>query len=659
MSGEAGYAGKILRVDLSSGRLTDSPTRDYADRFIGGRGIAAKIYWDEVSPNINPFDPENPLIFVTGPLAGFSGLAGSRWQICGKSPSVEQFYYANAGGSWGAWLKFAGYDGVVIQGKSDKLVYLFIQDGTVEIKDASALQGKSCIETREILKRELGSDVRVVAIGPAGENMVTFATLIADEDSSASAGFGAVAGSKKLKAIVVRGSSKAKAANPERLQELTKYVRKLTKEPTRLPPWIYPPWSQNKQICYSCPSGCIRSLFELQGKKKKHMCVSIMTYQEPAAKYYKDQKSELTGVSYFGVPHTKAAFVANELCDEYGLDTVVVYPLVMWIEKCKEAGILTDANTGMPLSKFGSLEFIEVMLRKIAFRDGFGDALAQGIYAAADIVGSGAKELITDYVCDKAGRWNQYDGRLYITTGLFSAMEPRQPIQQLHDISLLIMYWLTWVKKVGESFASSDVIRAIAKRFWGSEVAADFSTYEGKALAAKMIQDRAYAKESLILCDFLWPIQYDYDSDDHVGDPTIESKLFSAITGKEVDEKGLYRIGERIFNLQRAILAREGHKGRESDILPEVFYTKPLEESSPLGEASLLTASGTWVPGRGGEALSKSGCVVDREKFEEMKDEYYQLRGWNVATGLQTKAKLEELGLEGIIEDLEQRGLIM
>ncbi len=596
-------------------------------------------------------DPENRLIFVTGPLAGFSGLGGSRWEICGKSPSAEQFCYGNAGGSWGAWLKFAGYDGLVIQGKSDKLVYLFIQDGAVEIRDASALQGKGCIETRDILKRELGSDVRVAAIGPAGENMVAFATFLADEDSCVSHGFGAIAGSKNLKAIAVRGKKKAKAANPEKLQELTKYVRKLTKEPTRIPLWMYPPWSQNKQICYGCASGCFRSEFEFEGRKKKYFCAVIFTYQLPAAKYYKDQKSEHVGGSYFGMPHTKAAFIASELCDEYGLDALVIFPLVNWIEKCKEAGILTDENTGMPLSKFGSLEFIEVMLRKIAFREDFGDTLAQGIYTTADIVGGGARELIADSVCDKEGVFTQYDGRLYITTGLLSAMEPRQPIQQLHDISLLVTQWIMWIKKMEKSFVSIDVIRAIAKRFWGSEVAADFSTYEGKALAVKMVQDRAYAKESLILCDFLWPVQWNYYSDDHVGDPTIESKLLSAVTGREVDEKGLYRIGERIFNLQRAILAREGHKGRESDILPEAFYT------IPFGEAPVM-ASMDLAPGRDGEVLSKMGSVVDREKFEKMKDEYYQLRDWDVATGLQTKAKLKEVGLEDIIEELDQRGLI-
>ncbi|MGB2854935.1 MAG: aldehyde ferredoxin oxidoreductase N-terminal domain-containing protein, partial [Dehalococcoidia bacterium] len=165
MTEQHGYAGKILTVDLSSGSMTDLPTADYADRFLGGRGIAAKIYWDEVSPDVEAFAPENRLLFMTGPLAGFSGIAGSRWTVCGKSPATnpEHFSYTNMGGSWGAQLKFAGYDGIVIKGESDRPIYLSIQDGVAEIRDASALWGQSTVEARETLKTELGSSVRVVA----------------------------------------------------------------------------------------------------------------------------------------------------------------------------------------------------------------------------------------------------------------------------------------------------------------------------------------------------------------------------------------------------------------------------------------------------------------------------------------------------------------
>jgi len=193
VTGQYAYAGKILRVDLSSGKITSVPTAEYADRFLGGRGIAAKIYWDEVPANVKAFDPENRIIFVTGPLAGIGGLSGSRWQVCGKAPAMypEEFSYCNLGGRWGWQLKCAGYDALVIVGKSEKPVYLFIQDDKVEIRDASSLWGKSTVETRETLKSEFGSNFAVVACGPAGENLVSYAIILADNDASGSSGFGA------------------------------------------------------------------------------------------------------------------------------------------------------------------------------------------------------------------------------------------------------------------------------------------------------------------------------------------------------------------------------------------------------------------------------------------------------------------------------------
>ncbi|MEE8372760.1 MAG: aldehyde ferredoxin oxidoreductase N-terminal domain-containing protein, partial [Dehalococcoidia bacterium] len=227
-----GYAGKILRVDLSSGVVSNVQTSDYADTFLGGRGIAAKIYWDEMLPDVGPFDPESRLMFMIGPLAGFPGFGGSRWTVCGKSPLTvpEQFSYSNFGGSWGARLKSSGFDGIVVQGKSDKPVYLFVRDGAAEIRDASQLRGKRTVEVRDILKGELGGSVSSVACGPAGENRVAFAGLLADNDATGSCGFGAVMGSKNLKAIAVAGSGKAAPANPERLDELRRLVRDLKRD---------------------------------------------------------------------------------------------------------------------------------------------------------------------------------------------------------------------------------------------------------------------------------------------------------------------------------------------------------------------------------------------------------------------------------------------
>ncbi|MFC1969152.1 aldehyde ferredoxin oxidoreductase N-terminal domain-containing protein [Chloroflexota bacterium] len=642
--GASGYTGKILKVDLSNGKIGELSTLDYTDRFLGGRGIAARIYWDEVPPEARPFDPDNRLIFITGPLAGFPGLAGSRWQICGKSPvSVnESFSYANLGGSWGAQLKFAGYDGLVIQGKADKPVYILIRDSNIEIKDASFLWGKSTVETQEELKTIHGKGTRVAATGPAGENLVPLAIVLADEDAVGSGGFGAVMGSKNLKAVAVQGSGKVTAASPERLEELKKYVRELRRDAPSADacglsaPFLKENPRLKKTACWGCISGCSRAIYQaLDGKTGKFMCQPPWLYRDLAMKYYGEEND---------VP-----FYAVRLCDEYGFDATAIQALLIWLRRCVRKGIIKDGDLGLPTSEMGSLEFIEALFKKISVREGIGEILADGAVKAAAVMGKGAEEQLRGDIY-RTGHWYPYGPRLYMLTGLLYATEPRIPIQQLHEVSFVIHEWIDWYNRVPGSFVSTDILRAIVRRFFGDETTFDFSTYEGKARAAQCIQDREYAKECSILCDFSWPMRYVKGSDDHIGDPTVEGEVLSAVTGKEIDEAGLSRLGERVFNLQRAILVREGRKGREGDTIPENDYTIPLkiEFGNPDG----------ILPGKDGEVISRNGMVVDRGKFEQMKDEYYQLRGWDVKTGLQKREKLEELELSDVVAELDSRGLL-
>jgi aldehyde:ferredoxin oxidoreductase len=216
-------------------------------------------------------------------------------------------------------------------------------------------------------------------------------------------------------------------------------------------------------------------------------------------------------------------------------------------------------------------------------------------------------------------------------------------------VGLPVLLWVARTMGVegimpGENYMTSDVLRAIAKKFWGGEIAADFSTYEGKALSAVRIQNRQYAKESLILCDFSWPIIHSPKTTDHVGDTALESRICSAVTGMTMDEGSLLSLGERVFNLQRSVLSREGRKGREHDTLDEFNFTIPLK--AEFGNPDCL------VPGKNGEVFSRKGMVVDRSEFEKMKDAYYAYRGWDVPTGLQTRTKLEALGLADIAEAL-------
>jgi aldehyde:ferredoxin oxidoreductase len=469
--------------------------------------------------------------------------------------------------------------------------------------------------------------------------MVPFATVLADDDASGTSGFAAVMGSKNLKAIAVQGSGKITVSNRERLRELTKYLRGLVKGGGVTPPTLgVPPFpaKKRKQACFGCIAGCLRMTFEADnGDRGKFMCQQSGMYIEPAMEYYKEW--------------TEVPFQASRLCDRYGLDTMVLQPLINWLHRCEQEGILTDDETGIPISKYGSLEFIESIIKKISLRQGFGDILAQGIVKAADFIGKGSDRLIGDLVLPKTGEEWVYDPRMFITAGLFYATEPKRPIQHLHEISWLIAQWVAWMNGAERAYVSGDVVRGVAKRFWGSEIAADFSTYEGKALAAKKIQDRQYLKESLILCDYAWPIAHSWSSEGHMGDPSVESKIYFAVVGKDMDEEGLYEIGERIFNIQRAILVREGHRGKESDSLPEFNYSIPLKFTPHNPEC--------LVPGISGEPISRKGAVVDRSEFDKMRSEYYSLRDWDIKSGLQTVSKLDHLGLRDVGEYLAKKKL--
>ena len=634
MAQQYGYAGRMLRVDLTAASTAEVSTSDYAGRFLGGRGIAAKIYWDEVSPEAQAFDEGNRLIFALGPLAGIPLLGGSRWGVFGKSPLSlsDRFCYSNLGGQWGAALKFAGYDGLVFHGKSDRPVYLFLHDGIVDIKDASPLWGKGARQTRDVLKHELGKEARVVTIGPAGENRVTTATLLADGDASGSGGLGAVMGSKRLKAIVIKsGKKEIRVAEPERLRNITDTLRGLGRGNVLV--WGMDFMAQGQKTkkapCYGCLGNCVRVNYVADnGLKGKFMCQSRFFYLPMALEFYLEEND---------VP-----FHATKLCDEFGLDTWALQSTIEWLVRCYRAGILSEEDVGLPMSKVGSLEFIETLVKSISRREGFGDVLAGGLERAAQTFGEKGMLQIK--------HTNPYDPRLYITNALLFPFEPREPIQQIHEVGLTLAQWASWAKGVEGAHISSEVLRGIARRFWGGEAAADFSTCEGKALAAKKIQDRQYVKESLMLCDWMFPLLDIPNSEDHIGDPALESKIVSAVLGNDLDEASLNRIGERVLNLQRAILAREGHRGRPDDRLPDEWHTSPLE--THVADPDCL------APGKNGEPISRVGAVVERQAFERMKDEYYQLRGWDVATGRQTEEKLREMQLDDIAHGLRQRGLI-
>jgi aldehyde:ferredoxin oxidoreductase len=635
-----GYTGHVLKIDLSTGVTTLLSTAEYADRFIGGRGLAAKLYWDMVPPRTKAFDPDNCLICTTGPVAGFPGFAGSRWQVCGKSfrGNAEVFSYGNLGGKWGVALKETGYDALVVHGQAEKPVYIFIDNGMVHLKDATYLWGKTTFDTTHTLKTQHGQGVSVLTIGPAAENMISFATIFAEEGASGSGGLGAVMGAKKLKAVVVAGNQKPRAAHPDKVRDLASRIRKIIKiAPYDRTMWAVPGRSK-LHICYGCGLGCGRHVYPGEkGRKYKSFCQATEVYYGPGPI---DEE-----------PRTEAHLLGTRLCDGYGLDTAVLYGMILWIASSYGDNLITEKQIGLPLSKIGTPEFIEDLIHKIIYKKGFGRILAGGTIRAADYLGGKAKERIGYYVGTQNSETKDYDPRLMPVTALLYATEPRRPIQQLHEPLSYLRRWLEWARGEGDRSFTSDHFRRLAEKRWGNAIAADFTTLEGKAQAAIKIQERAYVKESLILCDLSWMGVWAKYLGDNLDQPALENQIYSAITGHETDEAGMNRIGSRLYNMQRAVQIRHGWPGRQGDRLMAYYHRQPLKRDELFCDPECI------VPGKDGEIADVTGTVVDKDNFEKMKSEFYYLRGWDAESGLPTKAVLEDLDLKDVAEDLASCGL--
>jgi aldehyde:ferredoxin oxidoreductase len=642
-----GWTGKMLRVDLTSGETQHVPTEGLAERFIGGRGFTAKTYWDEVSTETDALSPESPLMIMTGPLAGTPALAASRWFISGKSPLLypDQYGLGSVGGSLGVELKNAGFDGIIISGKAVKPSYLYVTDGKAEVRDAGGLWGLGTRETLQKIHGEHDDRTQVACIGPAGENKVRLALAMSDNGACGGSGFGAVMGSKNLKAVAVRGTGKVAVADPDGLKAINEQIRSFIKGKVLMDPSLEGIELVKRSPCRGCPGGCPRGVYRHSSGREevRKNCQSSYMY------FSLDKK-------YHGGQLTENPFIATSLCDQNGLCTQEMGNVLRWFEKCIDNEIFTEEETGIPLSKIGSLEFIETFIEKMVKREGFGDALAQGTSRAAHIAGKGSEKLLESTVTKSGFNVHAYNPRYFITNAVFYATESTSTMNQLHEVCFPLVRWVFWyVSDGGTSPFSTEVMQRIAKRFWKSEKAVDFSTYDGKAEVAFIIQNRNYAKENLVACDFLYPLITADGAEDHVGDPTLESRILSAVTGVEFDEEGYYLTGERVFNLQRAIQGREDRVGRKDDVLVEFNFTEPIEEEEGLFG---LFNPDFMLPGPGGEIISRKGKVVERDKFESMMDEYYEMRGWDAKTGLQKEGRLNELSLSDMVPDLRKLNLL-
>jgi aldehyde:ferredoxin oxidoreductase len=604
--------------------------RPYLDRFLGGRGIATRLYWENVSADAGAFDPQNHLIFMTGPLTATGAQGASRFEVVGKSPMLlpEGFCYGNVGGYWGPALKRTGFDGIMVSGKARQPVYLLVADGKAELRDAAGIQFAGVSATHDFLTKIHGKNTHFITTGPAGMNLCRTANLMSDNEGSVTGGFGAVFGAKNLKAIAVKGSMAPKVAHPDQLKELNRLTVRLNKRDTSFNP--YPPDQiirEGKASCFQCGLDCaMRATYRVQPDKLVvRKCQSMFVYF-PWMMRRQGEPAE-------------TAVNATGLCNDLSLCTMEMANVVQWLTAGYAAGYLTDTQTGLEIDQLGSWAFFEKLCQMIAHRQGFGDLLAEGLLRTGETLGQEAKDLFANAVSG-VGDGETYSAREYLMNGLLYAFEPRQPIAMLHEISRTMGMWVMNLKYPGSTPVSADAYRKAAALFWGHDMAWDLNSPEGKAMAATRIIDRTYVKDSLLLCDSCWPLIFSTATPDKVGDAGLEARTFNAVTGKELDEKALLTFGERMFNQQRAILIREGWQPKTDDTVAEFNYTDPVQ--------SVFMNPEVLVPGDDDAVLSRKGQTLDREVFNQMRAEFYQLRGWDPATGRQTLKKLDELMLSDL-----------
>ncbi len=626
-----GYVGKWLFVDLTE-RTVDSRPYDQrmAERYLGGNGFGARLLWEKVGPDVDPLSPESLLVFSTGPLCGTLVPNPGRMEVIAKSPLTGIYGDANTGGFLGPELKFAGWDAVVVTGRSSRPVYLAINDSRVEIRDAGDLWGTTTSEAEAAI-RHLWSDaaVKTATIGPAGENGVLFSGIqTTPQRSAARCGLGAVMGSKRLKALAVRGHGSIPIADPDRFHHIAAALHhRLRANPvfeavsahgtpgivSMMDPLGRFP-TKNFQMgsfpgidaidaealearafvrhlaCFGCPVACDKLYTVPDGP---HAGTSLRSVE------YETVNS--LGAAVWNAD-LDTILQANRLCDELGIDTISAGRAISFAMELWEEGILDLDDTGGMALHWGDQDLILTLLESMARREGdFPTLLSRGVRRAAQAIGRGAEEYAMHV---KGMAIAAQDGRAQKSMGLAHATSNRGADH------------LKAFPTIDETGYPDEALRRYGEEYL-PEMAEPLET-KHKAFLVKDGEDFGAVVDSVGMCKSggTFVLAEIYWAD-------IAAAL-EAATGMEMPVERIKRIGERICNLQRCYNARHGIT-RADDRLPRRFS----EEPSPSGNAE-------------GETI----------QLEAMLDEYYELRGWDLEKGWPTKEKLAELGLEEAAEEL-------
>ena len=596
-----GYTGKLLRINLTEGQIsTEALDADQACKFIGGRGLGVWYLSQEVDPSVDPLSPDNKVLLATGPLTGTPVPTAARYMVVTKSPLSGTIASSNSGGFWGPELKFAGYDMIIVEGKSPKPCYITIRDDQVQIHDAAEHWGRLVAETTDALIEKFGDPrARVLTIGPAGERLSPIAAVINERWRAAGrSGVGAVLGSKNLKAIVVRGTGKAQSADPQKTKEVAKALQKRIKDNAitgqGLPTYgtavlvnivnetgVYP--ARNFQEAYFPTADQASG----EALAEKHLTGTEAGYRCPIAC---GRKTCVDGVdgggpeyetlwafsADCGVDDLTAVIKANRWCNEYGLDTISAGSTIACAMELYQKGILKDSDLGGgPALQFGSGEAIVEWTRRMGAGEGLGAKLAMGSYRFAESFG--APELSMSV---KKLELPAYDPRGIQGHGLQYATTNRGGC---HVRGYLI-----------------------APELLGVPEKLDPTLTEGKAVWVKTFQDLTAVIDSLGLCLFT---SFVYTADDY-------RDLFNVVVGTDLSTEQMMTAGERIWNLERTFNLKAGIEA-DQDTLPKRLLTEPIPAGPSKGQVHRL---GDMLP------------------------EYYSLRGWG-EDGVPTKAKLAQLSL--------------
>lgn len=620
---------RILRVDLTNKKISvNEMTEEYICRFLGGRGINRWILLNEIDKITDAFKPENKIVFGTGLLVGTSAPGACRLQIDTVNPFNNGVASGNSGGFFASQLRFAGYDNIIIEGKAETAVYILVKDQDVSIRNAYDLWGKTTWETDVMIQKKHGKDVSTLSIGPAGENLVRSAAIIINKyRAAARCGMGAVMGSKNLKAIVVEGTGKEADITPfdvkrfeKKVSEMKEKIAKtklgeglktrgttlwlpITNERSWVPvrnfqdnyvdpnkfKALHPEnWSHIEvkpiKTCYGCPTDCSHLFIITNGPYKgtKTAGCEANTFWDFGAK--------------LDIYYPPAVIKAHEMCNRYGLDVDNVSGAISWAYECYEKGIIDKSDTNGLELNWGNHKEMIILLKKIALRDGFGNLLAEGCKKASEILGRKSER----YCLHVKGQDLKEPCRTVKGWALGVMVSPRAgthtrgcPQTELIGIS----------KENGE-------------KYYGVPTAGDQLSYEGKAKLVVHFERLMAILDSIGMCILIseW------------NDPTLPgaedyAELCSAYLGKDITPEQIMVTGERIMTLERYFNQIHTSFERMDDYPPERLMTEPVKTGPLKGEK------------------------LDREKWDKMLNEYYNLHKWNIKTGKIPEERLEELSI--------------